>query len=60
MGEVNKTILHCADATFKIVYSDMNKLKVATMKQLKVANQAMVQRNTMPTFSGNIDCYLVN
>ena len=46
MGEVNKTILRCSDATFKINYSEMNKLKVIILKQVKVANLAMVQRNS--------------
>ena len=27
---------------------------------MKAANFAMIQRNAMPTFSGNINCYLVN
>ena len=60
MGETNKTILRCADGAFKINHKEMNEMKVATMKQMKVANQAMTQRNQMPTFSGNIDCYLIN
>ena len=38
MGTINKTILRCSESTFKINYSEMNHLKVATMKQMKVAN----------------------
>ena len=32
MGEINRTILRCSDICFKINYSEMNELKVATMK----------------------------
>ena len=32
MGQVNKTILRCSDTCFKINYSEMNNLKVATMR----------------------------
>lgn len=32
MGEINRTILRCSDMCFKINYSEMNDLKVATMK----------------------------
>lgn len=60
MGDVNRTILRCTDACFKINYSEMNEMKVVTLKQVKAANQAMSQRNQMPTFSGNINCYLIN
>ena len=60
MGTINKTILRCSDATFRINISEMNTLKVVTTKQVKAANQAMVQRNHMPTFSGNVNCYLIN
>jgi len=41
MGEPNKTILRCADGVFKINHKEMNEMKVATMKQMRVANQAM-------------------
>ena len=53
-------MLRCADGVFKINYQEMNHLKVATMKQMKAANQAMVQRNSQPTFSGNVESYLIN
>ena len=38
----------------------MNELKVATLKQMKAANTAMMQKNNLPIFSGNIECYLIN
>lgn len=60
MGELNKTVLRCSDSCFKIVYSEMNAMHVVTLKQVKAANQAMCQRNQMPTFSGNVNCYLIN
>ena len=60
MGETNKTILRCTEATFKINVAEMNELGVATTKQMKAANQAMIQRSSLPVFSGNVNCYLVN
>ena len=60
MGEVNKTLLRCAESVFRIHPAEMNHLKVATMKQMREANKQMVQRNTLPVFSGNIGCYLAN
>lgn len=42
MGQANRTVLRCSDGCFKINYSDMNDLKVATMKQMRSANQAMI------------------
>ena len=60
MGEVNKTLLRSADGVFRINAADMNQLKVATMKQMREANKQMIQRNSLPVFSGNISCYLAN
>ena len=60
MGKTNQTVLRCSDACFKINCSEMNELKLVTSKQAKAANSAMLQRNSMPTFSGNIGCYLIN
>ena len=59
-GPINQTLLRCADGVFKVNYAEMNELKVATLKQMKAANAAMMQRNVLPIFSGNIECYLVN
>lgn len=59
-GPINQTLLRCADGVFRINAADMNELKVATLKQMKAANSAMIQRNSLPVFSGNIECYLIN
>ena len=60
MGEANRTLLHCSESIFKINYTEMNEMKVATMKQMKAANSAMINWNSSPVFSGDIDSYLVN
>ena len=39
MGEVNKTLLRCADGVFRIHAAELNLLKVATMRQMREANK---------------------
>lgn len=60
MGNFNQTVLRCAEAVFNINVTEMNKLKITTIKQTKEANRAMIMRNTQPIFSGNIQSYLIN
>ena len=60
MGEFNKTVLRCADGSFKIFVAEMNELKPQKQKLVREAHKAMIQRNTLPVFSGNVRSYLVN
>lgn len=45
---------------FSAKVQDLNDMKLVTSKQVKAAKAAMMQRNILPIFSGNIDCYLIN
>ena len=60
MAEPNKTILTCCEDSLKINPQPETMMGVATKKHVAIANTLMMQRNTLPTFTGNVPCYLIN
>ena len=59
---VNKTILRCSDNILRIKFAGIaGDSKGMALKLQRAVNQAMILRNTLPIFSGNIESsYLVN
>lgn len=62
-GDFNKTVLRCAEASFKIDDSgreNQNQLGYITKRQSNLVSRAIAQRNMQPIFSGNVQSYLIN